>query len=290
MMIKCGRRTLYLWGHFVTLMCLVLIGCVSFAKSSSSKWVTVATIFIWNGSFDALLGPAMHCMVTEAPSTRLRSKTVAIALWSQSIVSTVGGVLNPYMINPTAWNWKVGPTQMVRPLADMFRRARRPSSGSRSPPSHGSGDTSTCPNSKIGRTGRSTFCTNARRQLESSRPPRSKRKSRVTMMGQLPPPRSCRQMMIWAHAAFVAESLGCAGKTPCISDCSPILAVLADFWFFSWDDVGITASSHPPTPQPSGISPCQTNPRSLYGLGFIHFPKDRKCDPKSQAEMGWASN
>lgn len=46
------------------------------------------------------------CIVGEVSSTRLRSKTVGLARNLYNIVGIVAGILNTYMMNPTAWNWK----------------------------------------------------------------------------------------------------------------------------------------------------------------------------------------
>ena len=43
-------------------------------------------------------------MVTEAPSTRLRIKTVVIARIAYNVVAIGDDVLNPPILNPLAWN------------------------------------------------------------------------------------------------------------------------------------------------------------------------------------------
>jgi SP family general alpha glucoside:H+ symporter-like MFS transporter len=50
--------------------------------------------------------PVAYCIVGEVSSTRLRGKTVGLARITYNIVGIVAGILNTYMMNPTAWNWK----------------------------------------------------------------------------------------------------------------------------------------------------------------------------------------
>ena len=59
----------------------------------------------------SLLGIANWCdfqvayrLVTEAPSTRLRIKTVVIARIAYNVVAIGANVLNPPILNPLAWN------------------------------------------------------------------------------------------------------------------------------------------------------------------------------------------
>ena len=139
---RFGRRPLWLTGLSVTLCGLLIIGGMSFAKTAGAKWGTVAAIYIWNMSYDAFLGPNCYAMVSEVSSTRLRAKSVALSKWSQSIVNTVGGVINPYMINPAAWNWKVRSTSPLRTVVDKCDRARLPSFGFHSMPPLSCGHTS----------------------------------------------------------------------------------------------------------------------------------------------------
>ena len=102
-----GRRTLYVYGLAVTMCLLLVIGGLSFSPTEAAKYCTVAAIYIWNMSFDAFLGPSCYAMVSEVSSTRLRAKSVALSKWSQSLGYTVGNAINPFMVNPAAWNWKV---------------------------------------------------------------------------------------------------------------------------------------------------------------------------------------
>ncbi len=50
--------------------------------------------------------PVAYAVVGEVSSTRLRGKTVGLARNLYNVAAVVGGILNTYQLNPTAWNWK----------------------------------------------------------------------------------------------------------------------------------------------------------------------------------------
>ncbi|WAO91353.1 MFS domain-containing protein [Fusarium falciforme] len=52
-----------------------------------------------------LVLPVTFVLVSEIPSSLLRSKSVVIARNFYSVINILAGVMTPYMINPTAWNW-----------------------------------------------------------------------------------------------------------------------------------------------------------------------------------------
>jgi SP family general alpha glucoside:H+ symporter-like MFS transporter len=117
-----GRRPLFISGMAWMTFCLIIIGAVSFKAGGSegAKWAVAALILIHVFAYDFTVGPLTYCIVGETSATRLRSKTVGLARNSynicQVVVSTVhqatsrldvsdsqAGILNTYMINPTAW-------------------------------------------------------------------------------------------------------------------------------------------------------------------------------------------
>lgn len=54
----------------------------------------------------ANIRPLAYCIVGETSATRLRSKTVGLARIAYNISNVVAGILNTYMMNPTAFNWR----------------------------------------------------------------------------------------------------------------------------------------------------------------------------------------
>lgn len=47
-----------------------------------------------------------YAIVGEMSATRLRAKSVGLARNLYIVFSMVGGILNTYQVNATAWNWK----------------------------------------------------------------------------------------------------------------------------------------------------------------------------------------
>lgn len=51
-------------------------------------------------------GPIVYTIVAEIGATRLRSQTVVLGRSTYYLGNIIGGVLEPYMINPGEWNLK----------------------------------------------------------------------------------------------------------------------------------------------------------------------------------------
>lgn len=51
------------------------------------------------------VGPVCYSLVAELSSTRLRTKTIVLSRNVYNVFGIVNGVITPYMLNPTAWNW-----------------------------------------------------------------------------------------------------------------------------------------------------------------------------------------
>ena len=123
-----GRRTLYLSGQFMTFIFVLLIGilaCIphrhhfvtvrSAVVGTSSEvgnphptalnWSIAALLLAFTLAYDATLGPICYALVSEIPSTRLRSKTIVLARNCYNISGIVTNIITPRMLNPTAWGW-----------------------------------------------------------------------------------------------------------------------------------------------------------------------------------------
>ncbi len=103
-----GRRTIYLFG--LTTMCITLftVGCVSLAPQTSKgpSFATGSLLLVFTLCYDITVGTVAYAIVTEMPSTRLRTKTIVLARNLYNVQGTINGVITPYMLNPSAWNWK----------------------------------------------------------------------------------------------------------------------------------------------------------------------------------------
>ncbi len=61
---------------------------------------------VWTFIFQLSVGQMGWSVPAEVGSTRLRQKTVCLARNAYYIVSVISQVLQPYFMNPTAWNLK----------------------------------------------------------------------------------------------------------------------------------------------------------------------------------------
>lgn len=103
-----GRRTLYLAGQIALFILLLVIGGIACAtpQTTSMSWGTGALLLVFTFLYDITVGPVCYALVAEMPSTRLRIKSVVIARSAYNVVGIFVNVVQPNMLNPTAWNWK----------------------------------------------------------------------------------------------------------------------------------------------------------------------------------------
>lgn len=119
-----GRRVLYLTGMSGMSVWLFIIGALATnTHNPAVKWVQSILCVIWLLTFSLTVGPVGWAIPAEVSSTRLRSKTVVLARTSYYVAQIVANVIQPYMMNPSAWNWK-GEFSSVIHLqpADCFHR------------------------------------------------------------------------------------------------------------------------------------------------------------------------
>jgi SP family general alpha glucoside:H+ symporter-like MFS transporter len=65
-----------------------------------------ALCLVWTFIFQLSIGQLGWAIPAEVGSTRLRQKTICLARNAYYIADVVGGVLQPYFMNPTEWNLK----------------------------------------------------------------------------------------------------------------------------------------------------------------------------------------
>ncbi|CAO2649995.1 Nn.00g012870.m01.CDS01 [Neocucurbitaria sp. VM-36] len=129
-MVYYGRRTLYLSGQTLTFIFVLLIGilaCISPSTNSSAhptaraaipssssttrvdssalNWAIAALLLLFTLTYDATIGPICYSLVSEIPSTRLRSKTIVLARNCYNASAIIQNIITPRMLNPTAWGW-----------------------------------------------------------------------------------------------------------------------------------------------------------------------------------------
>ncbi|EXK83769.1 hypothetical protein FOQG_11930 [Fusarium oxysporum f. sp. raphani 54005] len=103
------RRTMYLWGGALTIAIFTAIGGMGvklhISSSSAMAWAIGSLIAVDGFVANLLVLPVTFVLVSEIPSSLLRSKSVVIARNFYSAINILAGVMTPYMLNPTAWNW-----------------------------------------------------------------------------------------------------------------------------------------------------------------------------------------
>ncbi|KAK6910430.1 hypothetical protein I203_104462 [Kwoniella mangroviensis CBS 8507] len=103
-----GRRQIWLVGLSALVVGQILIGVLSVVADKGhvgARWAQAGLMIGWLFTYDMTVGPVAYAIVGETSSTRLRNKTVGLARASYNVFSICFGVLMPYMLNPTKWNW-----------------------------------------------------------------------------------------------------------------------------------------------------------------------------------------
>lgn len=101
-----GRRSIYIVGQCILASIMLLTAVLGTINgNNSTRLATGALLIIFTFVYDISVGPVCYSLVAEIGSTRLRSKTVVLARNLYNVGGLVVGFLNPYMLNPTAWNW-----------------------------------------------------------------------------------------------------------------------------------------------------------------------------------------
>lgn len=103
---KLGRFPIYFGGVCVLFVLLFASGCFGIKPFEGSGWAVGTLLLIYTFVYDSTIGPICYCLVAEIPSVRLRNKTVVIARNVYNVSGIVISIITPYMLNPTAWNWK----------------------------------------------------------------------------------------------------------------------------------------------------------------------------------------
>ncbi|EXJ80698.1 hypothetical protein A1O3_06982 [Capronia epimyces CBS 606.96] len=104
-----GRRVIYVWSLVAMLFLMIIIGALGIPQAHSSNtsysWAIGAILIITSFLYNATMGPLTNTICAEIPSALLRSKVVVLARFCYTISSIIAGVLTPYQLNTSAWNW-----------------------------------------------------------------------------------------------------------------------------------------------------------------------------------------
>ncbi|KAL2821541.1 general substrate transporter [Aspergillus granulosus] len=109
MSLGVGRRTLYLFGLCGLFTMLLIMGFLGLVPDTHKREASLATGSImlgWAACYQLSVGTVCYSLVAELPTRRLQIKTVVLGRALFITVNIVCSVLTPYMLNPTAWNWR----------------------------------------------------------------------------------------------------------------------------------------------------------------------------------------
>ncbi|KAL6863258.1 hypothetical protein ACO1O0_003503 [Amphichorda felina] len=102
-----GRRWLYLAGCLVLALLMFVLGFLAIGPQNSTfGFATSAVYLVWFGVWCLTLGPLPYVINGEVSSTRLRSKTLALARGTYLALGIVNSVVTPYILNPEWANWR----------------------------------------------------------------------------------------------------------------------------------------------------------------------------------------
>ncbi|KAL4902066.1 hypothetical protein BDW74DRAFT_187042 [Aspergillus multicolor] len=102
-----GRRSMYLGGMGMMCVYLFIIGILDLVRDRSGvKWAQSSLCIIWLFTYSLTVGPLGWSIAPEVSSTRLRSKTIVLGRSTYYVAILVANVIEPYFMNPTAWNWR----------------------------------------------------------------------------------------------------------------------------------------------------------------------------------------
>ncbi|KAI1079788.1 putative MFS alpha-glucoside transporter [Whalleya microplaca] len=101
-----GRRTLYLYGLAALFTMLMILGFLGLASDrDAASLATGSIMLVWALCYQLTVGTVCYSLVAEISTRRLQIKTVVLGRMLYNVVSIICGVLTPYMINPSAWDW-----------------------------------------------------------------------------------------------------------------------------------------------------------------------------------------
>jgi hypothetical protein len=63
-------------------------------------------LMLWSFVYDCSIGPVEYVLLGEISSTRLRSKTIAVALAVKAVFGIVNSEAMPFMMNSDHANWR----------------------------------------------------------------------------------------------------------------------------------------------------------------------------------------
>ncbi|KAN0086099.1 General substrate transporter [Tylopilus felleus] len=122
---RFGRRFIFNWGMVACTVILLLIGFTWIGNTHrGAKWAVSAFVsplpiadgakhltrwphfqtIIYNFVYQTSIGPLGYVIFAEVSSAKLRSKTVGLGIWMNSLCGMLANIIIPYLVNPDEAN------------------------------------------------------------------------------------------------------------------------------------------------------------------------------------------
>jgi len=103
-----GRRTILVTGLASMTTIMFIIGFVALASNDNAAiaWAQSVLCLVWWSIFSVSMAPMTYVIIGETSATRLRQKRIGMGRIVYNICVIIGGIIAPYIFNPTAGNWK----------------------------------------------------------------------------------------------------------------------------------------------------------------------------------------
>jgi MFS transporter, SP family, general alpha glucoside:H+ symporter len=82
-----------------------LLGIQDVSSNAAYPWAIGSLLIVSSFLYNCSIGPLTHTLCSEIPSAIVRSKSIVLARGTYVLTTIVAGVLTPYQLNPTEWNW-----------------------------------------------------------------------------------------------------------------------------------------------------------------------------------------
>lgn len=100
-----GRFELYALGLAFQAIMYFIIGGLGCSDTHGAKMGSGALLMVVSFFYNLGIAPVVFCLVSEIPSSRLRTKTIILARNSYNVIQIVTMVLILYQLNSEKWNW-----------------------------------------------------------------------------------------------------------------------------------------------------------------------------------------
>ncbi|CAI4283944.1 maltose permease [Saccharomyces cerevisiae YJM789] len=101
----CGRFDLYAFGLAFQAIMFFIIGGLGCSDTHGAKMGSGALLMVVAFFYNLGIAPVVFCLVSEIPSSRLRTKTIILARNAYNVIQVVVTVLIMYQLNSEKWNW-----------------------------------------------------------------------------------------------------------------------------------------------------------------------------------------